>query len=316
MKPEMDHERCSELLLSFVEGGLDAAVQTDVEDHLAVCPDCSSELAALTALAALAEPSPLTDLERAGLHRAVHSRAAESEVRSVPRARRSWGARLYPALGAAAALILIGSFFLFNDNEDSAPRAGADSGTRILEAPAEGSAGSVADSAAAPEAPAAVWAGEIGAITDRQLQKLGKSSFASGLSQRSSAMAVESSDDQTATQGAAAEGGAAKESPEASGSGAAFSHDSALKAVFDLESQAPPKFGSQIEDCVDKVVSGFTDRTIVPVYASAATYSGDKVLVLGFLFQAKADSGLDRYSIWAFPVGSCDIPVQALFGNA
>ncbi len=75
MKGSMDHDTVSELLDRYVRGELAREQADEVGAHLTDCADCSSELIALQALGAGAVPAPLTELERAGLRRAVLSQA-------------------------------------------------------------------------------------------------------------------------------------------------------------------------------------------------------------------------------------------------
>lgn len=102
MTSAFDHDRCSKLLAAYVRGELDEARRDALERHLAGCAGCSAEEAAVRALLTPAGEG-LSELERARLRRAV-----AAEIAPVPGlARPSLRARLYPALGAAAALLVL-----------------------------------------------------------------------------------------------------------------------------------------------------------------------------------------------------------------
>src|SRR5438552_2476363 len=90
-------------LPAYFDGELDAARGRAFEDHLAACPDCTHELAALRELrGALQEEScrhrPPEDLEG-------RVREAVRQARPSPVARRRWTARLTAAAALAAAVL-------------------------------------------------------------------------------------------------------------------------------------------------------------------------------------------------------------------
>jgi hypothetical protein len=93
----------TEELAPFARGDLGAPEAERVRQHIAGCRDCAAELAAISALAGSPEPPALNDLERRGLHRGVFE---ELQVTGSP-ARRGVGARIAPALGAAALLAVL-----------------------------------------------------------------------------------------------------------------------------------------------------------------------------------------------------------------
>jgi anti-sigma factor RsiW len=306
MKHEMDHERCSELLVALTRGELDAATQAEVEAHLAGCPECSAERASVEVLYSMATPEPLSEIERARLHKTVMSAArkeappeASPAIAFVPRESR-WGARLYPVLGAAAVLVLIGTFIFFgmngnNDNGDT-PAAGG-GGSEIQDSGA--SAGG-----AAPEAASlpSVWAGSLGRISDDEFQELAHQGFAQGKVSQGRSMAVEPLSTGGSTEGTTHDGAADSSGTGSVDNSAEGATVEAPGGLAGLEYQAPPRFDPQIESCVDQVTGGETSA--VPVFGATGTYKGEKALILGFIVDS------DRYMVWAFPVGSCDFPLD------
>lgn len=115
----MDHERCSELLPSLVQGKLEDDEKAAVEAHLGACEECARERRAVELLLTV-QVDPLSTEERERIARAVAThRAAEERVFRITDAR-SWGGRMAPALGAAAliALIAVGSVFVFADSPE------------------------------------------------------------------------------------------------------------------------------------------------------------------------------------------------------
>lgn len=182
MTSPFDHDRCSELLAAYARGELDAPLRAALEEHLAGCAGCRAEAAAVRALLAPAG-RPLSELERARLHAAIAAGLAAAE----PAPRSLW-ARLYPALGAAAALLVLfsaGYLTLRGDGgEDAATGApagieqttkgpGAGAPAPFADTPEE--AGRAGDAGAGPEVLMAVgplYDGDLGAISRRDLARL------------------------------------------------------------------------------------------------------------------------------------------------
>ncbi|MEA2434054.1 MAG: hypothetical protein QOG54_1511 [Actinomycetota bacterium] len=326
MKPQMNHERTSELLPALLRGELDAESQADLETHLAGCADCAAERSSLQALFALTEPEPLSEMERTRLHRAVMAAAAsepEGAPATVPAAdakESRWGPGLYRILGAAALLVIIGVFVFSNRgaNDAGLPTSAGDT-TNQQDSPTEDN-GAAVESLQATDGPQAVWAGNVGQISDGELKKLAEKGFttpshATSKAARSSAQIAAPTPANDSSAGGVAEGSAPAGGSTGGGAAGDTTFSGAQQAIFDLESQAPANVGPQIEECINKVIEGMPDQATIPVYAATGSYKGDKVLVLGFLFQAELEIGYDRYMVWAFPKGSCDIPVQYLFGD-
>lgn len=161
----IDHDRCSELLPAFVAADLGAENTAAVRDHLATCEQCRAEKAGLEALRAGAGPG-LSERERALLHHGVTAAVgAEPEVTVISLERkRSLGAYAARALGAAAAITIIGTFVYlgFSGGGDADGVAGRDGG---------GDAVGLFDEDRAEEAPAAQAEAEGGGGNKRAKDK-------------------------------------------------------------------------------------------------------------------------------------------------
>lgn len=116
---DLGHDRCSELLETYVSGELDADQRRAVDEHLAVCSDCSLELVAVQTLT---EPVvPMTGIERDELTRAVRAGIASPQKRSLSE---RFGRRLAPALGAVALFALAAIAVVSLPEDPPSPNAG------------------------------------------------------------------------------------------------------------------------------------------------------------------------------------------------
>src|SRR5262245_44724558 len=91
-------------LPAYFDGELDAARGRAFEDHLAACPDCTCELAALRELREALQGESFRHRPPAGLEGRV--REALRQARPSPAAGRRWAARLTAAAALAAAALL------------------------------------------------------------------------------------------------------------------------------------------------------------------------------------------------------------------
>ena len=145
---ELTHEEVSAALSVYAQGGVDAARGAEIEAHLEGCPDCRQELQGVMALtmAPSGLPSelsePMSELERASLHREVRS----ALVAPAPSRSERWGRRFAPALGAAALLALIAVGIVSLDSEQGAQNATVDATTEEAPAQEEGASGSRGES--------------------------------------------------------------------------------------------------------------------------------------------------------------------------
>ena len=283
---ELDHDRCSELLPSFLAGELEHRKAIAVERHLHACAECRAERRALQALA-MAGP-PLTPSERSELHAAIE-RALPESVDEVPvpasrtagEGRRRWRSRLAPALGAAALLgaIAVGVVQL-GDLATSPDRAEVGAGGGGGEAD-QGASSERA--AASPEAASLAagprWIGSLGSVTPDELSRKG----ARGRELRFVANAFQAVAARTKAQ--------------------AFTDE--------LVTRAPAGLADSIRACVKQVTE--LGYTALPAFGARARLEGREVLVLGFAW-TPARGALDRFMVWAFAGNTCD-PVSYQAGS-
>jgi hypothetical protein len=67
----------------------------------------------------------------------------------------------------------------------------------------------------------------------------------------------------------------------------------------------------QIEECGQATLDASIDP-ILPVFAAPTRYEGDRALVLGYV---TGDQALDRYTVWVWPRGSCERPLDSDGGD-
>jgi hypothetical protein len=304
MRPEISHERCSELLPGFLRGDLAGGDEEAIRTHLAGCEDCRAELAGLTVLTAEI-PEGLREDERVRLHDGVAAALAPRPGRAgdvIPLERRTrapWGARW---LGAAAAVLVIavgGVWAVTQFGGVEGERGTADSG-------AGGGAG------AEEGAPAQ----DIDGPTPL---------FAEGRADLEAASRKSLDDQNALTAEGATEFSRVADSPRSLGRlvrtsplvgafAAAYepaqADDLADAFIAELVKQAPPGFASQIEEC-GPVALEATDSPILPVFAVSARYLGDEALILAFI---TGDVAFDHYSVVVWPAGSCERPLDSVGG--
>ena len=291
----MDHARCSELLPAYDRGELDAPEAAAVASHLDGCVDCSLELAGVRALH-MAPAEPMSAAERAGVHSAIATAIAEPDRQEVvaPAPRRRFWARVAPALGGVAvlAIVLVGIAMNLGGTSDDRSFDGGDGGSGAGGAATESEDAATLEGAQSAPAPdvaneeLAYFAGDIGAVSQRDLRRAAKS------------RRVETADGSArtiATDGAAAFSG--------------FDTDeSRTRYLSALKGQADEPTGQQIEECSRTVTEGF-DFPSVPTYAALARLGGQRVLILGFSWGENEGGRLNRFMLWAWPIGDCRVPV-------
>ena len=320
MTESFDHDRVSELLPAFLDGTLAEADARAIASHLETCEDCRSEAAALKALRA--DPvEPLTSSERLALEHKVMAGIADdatAPVTELPR-RRAVGARLAQALGAAAVVAAIGTFFYLGggmgSGDDEAGSSGADSAEVAQEERGplrdgdrgKGKNRTTADAiAAAPDAEGANSDGGGGGSTDTGssykaapepdftvedepftaagLQKLGESSLASVRFAN-----YYSADD-------------------------AESRNTLLEQlVASAEATSDESVAAQVDECGTQVLD--TEDPTIPTFGALGELDGQPVLVLGFAFTRQSSGTLDRYMVWAWEEGSCSATVDFVEGR-
>jgi anti-sigma factor RsiW len=318
MTESFDHDRVSELLPAFLDGTLTEADTRAIAGHLDTCEDCRSEATALRALRAPVEP--LTSSERLALEHKVMAGIAgdaPAPVTELPR-RRAVGARVAQALGAAALVAAIGTFFYLgggmgSGDDESASEGGDTVGVAQEESEAlrdqDGRRGKdrVAADAAAPEAgnsealgsgaggsadtessfkaaPEPDFTVEDDPFTAAGLQKLGESSLASVRFAN-----YYSADD-------------------------AESRNTLLEQlVSSAEAASDASVAAQVDECGAQVLD--TEDPTIPTFGALGELDGQPVLVLGFAFTRQSSGTLDRYMVWAWEEGSCSTAVDFVEGR-
>jgi len=305
MRDPIDHERCSELLLPFVHGELDADAAAEVEAHLAGCPECSQERVALDVLTQGESPA-LTELERARLRRVVLSEAVpmpdEPATGSARQQASSGGSRLFQVLGAAALVAVIGGFAYLGlaggvggddgGAGDTSAAVGGDSGEQESEETFDNdgagrsarqtgktsdAAGSTALGADAP-APSPTFEADLGLVDEERLTKLGRSGLPLVIFSR------------------------AYTTTDVEQRQSAF--------IEEVAAQAPTSRGNDIRECAATITAEFP-RSLLAYAALAEFKDRGDILILAFAWTDEEAGPLDQSMVWAWSIGDCDgIPVH------
>lgn len=304
-----DHEQLSDLLPALLDGRLAPAEAAELEAHLAGCDQCRAERRGLELLRA--EPGEgLTAGERAALERGVMAGiAGEPEVATVVpfEPRRRFGARVAGTLGAAAVIALFATFVYFGisgggDDDES----GGESPARVEQESGgadfaeedrayengdggvdEEAGAAVGDTTAgtALAAPTPRFVVEDEPLTGADLQKRGESSLASV--RFATAYRANSSVDDGR---------------------------SLLEQLVDsAHAAAGPEVAEQVEECASQVLD--TQDPTIPTFGSVGELDGREVLVLGFAWSRKSSGPLNRYMVWAWERGDCDVAVDFIDGK-
>ncbi|MDQ4024052.1 MAG: zf-HC2 domain-containing protein [Actinomycetota bacterium] len=304
----MTHERCSELLRSYAGGDLSRDDAESVRAHLEECADCRAEEAAIGALMAAAG-EPLTELERARLHRALSQELfpgrANDDVATQGRAP-GWKRWIVPAMSSAAAvlaalLVITGGLLGSGDDEAS---VGLDGGGSQLSTEAAGenqieSTGGGGGSGAGGGAPTkdralSAASGEAGTAYD-----------SAGPQPRFDADAGELSPEDLSAIGRSSD---------------LFENFSDHYTVDDVEGLREPFLrrlvrssgdaAGQVSRCAATLPQ---EEPILPAYGATGRYDGRDALVLGFVTNDAGSRALDRYLMWVWTKGECRTPVHTLF---
>jgi hypothetical protein len=282
---ELSHERCSELLAEFAADRLETHETARVEAHVVECTECAAELRSIMALRAGDEP--MTDIERARLHRGI---AAElGDVIAPAREPSRFKARLATALGAAALLAVFGVAVVSLGTGGGDDDSGAASGTsnQLTDRAAEGGGGEAADAvgpevAAEAPRPRPSYDDDAGRLTATKLRKIGEKS----VTLNSFELAYSAAD------------------------------ATALKDeyVSDLAGQAGAPVESLIRSCAQKVYEA-QPYAALPAFAARGTLEGREALVLGFAWTDDPVGPLDQFMLWTWPESSCDAPIDYRAGQ-
>lgn len=306
---EMTHERCSELLQAYVAGDLPAGEAERVRAHLDDCEDCRAEETAVAALAAH-ETEPLTELERARLHRDLFQELwpgtrANADL-AAPAPGPGWKRWIVPALGSAAAVLValvVVTGGLSGGGDDQA--GGADGG---------GSEAALESSQQAIEP--AGRGGGADAVGDRKTEKGDAFSTAAGVG---GASAYNAGGPQP--QFDAEAGDLSAEQLSALGRTSdlfrGFADGYTVDDVDGLRSRFVRRLASQsgaasaqVRECAATLPQ---DEPILPAYGATGTYDDRDALVLGFVTNDAGSASLDRYLMWVWTKGSCRTPIDTLF---
>ena len=300
MNSELTHERCSELMADYLAGDLAPEQHRLVEDHLEDCAQCSAERAGLSALLS-GEGEGLTGDERVELRAAVlgstlseepagRSVDDESDAVVVPLGGRVARASKYLGVAALLAILAVGSLFIFRGGGLGITGSGDDSeaGSAVSGAEDSGDAGGEdeAEDAAADPAPEARRDAEVrpkfqpdrGQISEGDLARLGRRNVIFANSDAAQAYTARpESDEETLSDTA----------PE--------------DQLGLLAARAPDELAPDITECGRTALDELGQPGLA-TYATTATLDGTDVVVLRFV---TGDPTLERYAVFAFPVGDC-----------
>ena len=292
---EITHERCSELLGPYSSGRLDDAARGAVDAHLATCPDCSRELAGLTALRA-GEVEPMTGPEREVITAAVRAAVLGGTKPSWSATwSERWGRRMAPALGAAALVaIAVVGYVSFRSDDGEAPAVGAatqevDRSTNATVEDADAETLGTSKEAGEPAADTAqsqdmqIKAGTgTGGVAPKRIaapiaviieERFARAAFTPDL--------FASRDASTTRNG---------------GAGGVGAPDTLLYAADD------PALQSRVEECARTVIES-SPYALTPRYA--AHFPDDDILVLGFVWRDEV-SGALNFELRGWRGASCD----------
>lgn len=317
MTEDRDHLELSERLPALLDGTLPSEDAADVEAHIAACDECRAELRGLELLRS-GQSEALSATERGTLERGVMAGiAGEPEEATVTplEPRRRAAARVAGVLGAAAVVVALGTFMYLGSSggDDESALGGADTAQveneegavedrRAAEdadrkanggggAAAQGEAGTEAasDAAAATtalKAPTPKFRVEDEPLTAADLQKRGESSL------ESVTFAASYSADDADRDG---------------------SRTLLEQLVEAADEAAGNTVGDQVEECAEQVLD--TRDPTIPTFGSVGELDGQEVLVLGFAWSRTSSGPLDRYMVWAWERGSCDVAVDFVDGK-
>lgn len=289
MDNQMTHEIASTKLRGFVLGELDARDMAEVGAHLEACAECTLEERAVRAL--VAPDVQLSEIERHRLHREVTAATVGARA---PRMGSRWS-RLMPALGAAAAVLLVLTGIYLgatnlggSDDLPSAATGGADADAESApEQPALDDAGGDAAGAASGTA-SYNYAGSIARTNSDALKRLGKNAFAGAFTTRATDASADS---------AAAEKGATSD------------NDASESAALQAEAPPPPL----LAECIATVTDA--EPEFVPSYSASARYKGEPALVVGFLYPGGGAGALDHFAVYVWSENDCSIILDTIFGT-
>ena len=321
----MTHERCSELLTSYVHDEIAPDDRAEVRAHLDGCDACRHEEAGLRALLAT-ESGSLDERERTHLRGAVMSAIAASEEEPVPslfkmqrpakgavaQPKRNWRAGLAGAV-AAAAVVIVGAVFYLGGGlagQDTMESGGQDDGdtqqlTQESRSNDEGPAGKEIPAAAPDQAPQGVQGGSAGGDTGST------TATSEGFAEPVPAfIGVERRYTNRRLKHAGQRGlqlvlfSRAYNTRDSSRLRDGFVDRLAQSAAR----RAGEVAADQVRDCAAVVLAG--EDTALPAFGAFGRRGGDDVLVLGFAWRESGSGPLEDYMLWTWRRGSCDSPID------
>lgn len=297
----MTHDRCSELLASYVRGDLPPDDARAVASHLASCDECRAEERAVAAVAAAPEVAALTDVERARLHRGLAQELfkprANADVAGVAPVAHRWSRWVAPALASAAVIAAIVVMTTGGGSDQaaerfSAPAAEEDGGANgSLESGA--GAGGAAEGAPARADDSKPSRAQAGQGSFDMTSAGPQPAFYADYGDLSRSALVDLGNFRSF---------AGTYSPEdAPGLYGPF-----LDRIKKGAAGARP----EVDECAATIPQ---DGKLIPVYGVEGEYDDRDALALGFVTSDPDSDELDRYLIWVWEREECSHPIDTFF---
>jgi hypothetical protein len=300
---QIDHDRCSELLLAYERGELAAADAYAVEQHLRSCSRCADERSGVATLIH-GEIEPLTPTERARVHAAVAEelrRRAPVPTRRLrtPLWRRISGWQGGALVGAAAAVLLIVGALVVG------PRVGG--GEEVADTAATGGAEPGTDATRGPEPvfAAPVLAAEALPDVERQEAQAAQGEAATPAQQQ---FQLGSARTLASTARPFERFAAAFQAEDVIALRDVYVDELARQAATKLQGlplRGPP--AEVLRSCAELAMRE-SANPLLPAYATYAPVDGVNSLVIGFVYSDDGSGRVDRYTIMAWPEADCDAP--------
>ncbi|MDQ3984997.1 MAG: hypothetical protein M3280_00630 [Actinomycetota bacterium] len=278
MRKHLDHSECRELLRDYRRGDLEAVRTKQVSDHLQGCDECRR---LHDQLVAFDSSESLTDIERTRLHAGVRRRLTEDgkPARWVGRRRLAGalGVAALLAVTAVGAATLLGGGGAFNLGSGDEGGAGfAQDQFRDAGRDGEQESGPAPVPTSASGRPKFPFE-RYEKLNYRDLERIGKGLHPTRAFETLGEDTAGTGDEQTNYGG-----------------------------------EVPEIVRSQIGPCTRKVQSA-TDEKALPAYGAVGTLESRSALILAFLLGEPGPEP-DRYTVWAWPTGSCDHPLARRTG--
>ena len=316
MTDSFDLDHVSGSLPAFLAGELARDEADRVIEHLAECAACRQEARAVELLRGPAG-DPMTSSERLALEHRVMAGIAGDDPTPAPVRKRTPGrARLAQALGAAAVLATVGTFFYLGGMSGGDGQSDAGSGI---------SGGDTVDEAGEPEMDREARRGDSG--TDSLADAAGGSGGGAADAGKSAGAGVPASNVPGPRFSIAADpytpadlerlGESGLDSVRFANYYSADDADGRFTLLEQLVRSADKTSGAsvaaQVEECGTQVLD--SKDPIIPTFGAIGRLRDQDVVVLGFAWTRRATGPLDRYMVWAWERGSCDTAVDFVDGR-